>query len=70
MNNAKTEMRWRNRPAAVVAGPITEGVLNLPEDCARAVSVAGGPFKFTLTRPYMLARALLDKHYNDGGRME
>src|SRR5574342_648928 len=44
---AKTEMRFRNKPAAVVTGPISEGVLNLPEDCARAASVAGGPFKFT-----------------------
>src|SRR6059036_3659259 len=62
---AKTEMGWRNKPAAVVVGPITEGVLNLPEDCARAASVAGGPFKFTVTSPYMLARTLLDKHYRD-----
>jgi 5-methyltetrahydropteroyltriglutamate--homocysteine methyltransferase len=60
---AKTEMRFRSKPAAVVTGPITEGVLNLPEDCARAASVAGGPFKFTLTSPYMLARTLLDEHY-------
>jgi 5-methyltetrahydropteroyltriglutamate--homocysteine methyltransferase len=62
---ARTEMRFRSKPAAVVTGPITEGVLNLPEDCARAASVAGGPFKFTLTSPYMLARTLLDEHYHD-----
>src|ERR1051326_323362 len=62
---AKTEMRFRNKPAGVVTGPITEGVLNLPEDCARAAAVAGGPFKFTLTSPYMLARTLLDEHYHD-----
>lgn len=61
----KAEMRFRSKPAAVVTGPITEGVLNLPEDCARAASVAGGPFKFTLTSPYMLARTLLDEHYHD-----
>lgn len=62
---AKAEMRFRSKPAAVVTGPITEGGLNLPEDCARAASVAGGPFKFTLTSPYMLARTLLDEHYRD-----
>src|SRR3989440_474824 len=62
---AKSEMRFRSKPAAVVGGPITEGTLNLPEDCARAASVAGGPFKFTLTSPYMLARTLLDEHYRD-----
>jgi 5-methyltetrahydropteroyltriglutamate--homocysteine methyltransferase len=66
---AKTEMRWRNKLAAVVTGPITEGVLNLSEDCARAASVAGGPFKFTLTSPYMLARTLLDEHYHDFGKL-
>ena len=60
----KKEMRWRNKPAAVVTAPITEGVLNLAEDCARAATVAGGPFKFTVTSPYMLARTLLDEHYH------
>ena len=62
---AKAEMRFRSKPAGVVTGPITEGALNLPDDCARAASVAGGPFKFTLTSPYMLARTLLDEHYHD-----
>ena len=27
--------------------------------------MAGGPFKFTVTSPYMLARTLLDNHYGD-----
>jgi 5-methyltetrahydropteroyltriglutamate--homocysteine methyltransferase len=67
--HAKAEMRFRHKPAAVVTGPITEGVLNLPEDCARAASVAGGPFKFTLTSPYMLARTLLDERYRDVGKL-
>jgi 5-methyltetrahydropteroyltriglutamate--homocysteine methyltransferase len=62
-------MSFRSKPAAVVTGPITEGVLNLPEDCARAASVAGGPFKFTLTSPYMLARTLLDEHYRDFAKL-
>ncbi len=60
---AKTEMRFRSKPAGAVVGAIDEGELNLPDDCARAASVAGGPFKFTLTSPYMLARTLLDEHY-------
>jgi 5-methyltetrahydropteroyltriglutamate--homocysteine methyltransferase len=62
---ARSEMRFRSRPAAVVTGPIDEGTLNLPADCARAAGVAGGRFKFTLTSPYMLARTLLDQHYRD-----
>ncbi len=62
---AKKEMGFRSKPAAVVRGPITEGHLDLSEDCARAARVAGGDFKFTLTSPYMLARTLLDTHYHD-----
>jgi len=62
---AKQEMSFRRKPAGVVNGPITEGVLDLFEDCSRSASVAGGDFKFTLTSPYMLARTLLDNHYGD-----
>lgn len=62
---SKAEMRFRSKPAGVVVGPVTEGSLNLPDDCVRAACVAGGPFKFTLTSPYMLARTLLDEHYRD-----
>ena len=62
---ARTEMRFRSKPAGVVTAAVTEGSLNLPEYCARAAAVAGGPFKFTLTSPYMLARTLLDAHYQD-----
>src|ERR1051325_6783509 len=40
---AKSEMSFRRKPAAVVTGAIREGSLNLPEDCARAAVVAGGP---------------------------
>lgn len=61
----KQEMSFRTKPAAVVDGPIGEGMLNLPEDCLRASRVAGGAFKFTLTSPYMLSRTLLDNHYHD-----
>jgi 5-methyltetrahydropteroyltriglutamate--homocysteine methyltransferase len=66
---ARPEMRFRSKPAGVAVGPISEGSLNLPEDCARAAAVAGGPFKFTLTSPYMLARTLLDTHYRDFPRL-
>ncbi|HLU48714.1 MAG TPA: cobalamin-independent methionine synthase II family protein [Planctomycetota bacterium] len=62
---AEESMRFRAKPAGVVVGPIEEGSLNLLADCERARTVAGGPFKFTLTSPYMLARTLLDRHYGD-----
>jgi 5-methyltetrahydropteroyltriglutamate--homocysteine methyltransferase len=58
-------MGFRRKPAGVVVGEIGDGGLNLYEDCARAASVAGGPFKFTVTSPYMLSRTLLDRHYHD-----
>ncbi|MBC7925291.1 MAG: methionine synthase, partial [Bryobacteraceae bacterium] len=58
-------MQFRSRAAAVVEGPLGEGGLNLISDCERAATVAGGPFKFTVTSPYMLARTLLDLHYLD-----
>jgi 5-methyltetrahydropteroyltriglutamate--homocysteine methyltransferase len=41
--------------------------MNLLADCERAAGEAGGPFKFTVTSPYMLARTLVDAHY---GRLE
>ncbi|MCB1095567.1 MAG: cobalamin-independent methionine synthase II family protein [Verrucomicrobiae bacterium] len=61
----KEEPGVRRKPAGVVIGPVTGGSLNLLEDCERAAQIAGGPFKFTLTSPYMLARTLLDTHHRD-----
>ena len=62
---AMSQMKFRSKAAAAVEGPIGEGGLDLLNDCQRAAAVAGGPFKFTVTSPYMLARTLLDKHYRD-----
>jgi len=56
---------FRNQPAAKVTGELGGGALNLMADCASAAEVAGGPFKFTVTSPYMLARLVLDEHYRD-----
>jgi 5-methyltetrahydropteroyltriglutamate--homocysteine methyltransferase len=58
------QMAFRRKPAGVVTGALGEGSLNLLADCELAASVAGGPFKFTVTSPYMLARTLLDQHYH------
>jgi 5-methyltetrahydropteroyltriglutamate--homocysteine methyltransferase len=62
---ALPHMGFRRKPAGVVEGPVDEGSLNLPADCALAASVSDGPFKFTITSPYMLSRTLLDRHYRD-----
>jgi len=66
---AKRSMGFRAKPAAVVEDELGEGALNLLSDCERAARVAGGPFKFTVTSPYMLARTLLDRHYGDFERL-
>ena len=62
---ANHSMGFRAKPAAVVRDALHGGGLNLIEDCRRAAQIAGGPFKFTVTSPYMLARTLLDSHYHD-----
>src|SRR6476660_3518344 len=59
----KGTMKFRRKAAGVVESALGEGSLNLLADCELAASVAGGPFKFTVTSPYMLARTLLDRHY-------
>ena len=61
----KSEMKFRAKPAGIVISAIGEGSLNLLSDCERAATVAGGPFKFTITSPYMLARTLLNLHYKN-----
>jgi 5-methyltetrahydropteroyltriglutamate--homocysteine methyltransferase len=64
-SRAVEHLKFRTKPAGVIEGPLGEGSMNLPGDCEAAASVAGGPFKFTVTSPYMLARTLLDHHYRD-----
>src|SRR5882724_12652006 len=58
-------MGFRTKPAGVVVDQLGEGGLNLLADCAAAAAVARGPFKFTVTSPYMLARTLVDNYYRD-----
>jgi 5-methyltetrahydropteroyltriglutamate--homocysteine methyltransferase len=60
---AKSAMKFRRKAAGVVEDALGEGSLNLLADCELAAGVAPGPFKFTVTSPYMLARTLLDRHY-------
>jgi 5-methyltetrahydropteroyltriglutamate--homocysteine methyltransferase len=58
-----SSMQFRRKAAGVVETLLGEGSLNLLSDCSLAAGVAGGPFKFTVTSPYMLARTLLDRQY-------
>ncbi len=72
VNRSRTEtweaceaMRFRAKPAGVVLESLTEGSLNLLRDCRRSAELANGPFKFTITSPFMLARSLMDEHYHN-----
>src|ERR1041385_8787744 len=62
-------MEFRRKAAGVVEAPLGEGSLNLLADCELAASVAGGPFKCTVTSLYMLARPLLARHYGRFDRL-
>jgi 5-methyltetrahydropteroyltriglutamate--homocysteine methyltransferase len=58
-------MDFRTRPAAVVEGPLGEGMLNLVGDYRRVRRLTTAPLKFTVTGPHMLSKTLLDRHYAD-----
>jgi len=58
-------MGFRTRPAALVHAPLTPGTLDLPTAWESVKSLSAVPQKFTLTSPYMLAKTLLDEHYED-----
>jgi 5-methyltetrahydropteroyltriglutamate--homocysteine methyltransferase len=62
---SQTHLGFRRRPAGVVEGPVGEGTLDLVEAYQRVAALSIRPIKFTLTSPYMLARMLLDTHYDD-----
>jgi 5-methyltetrahydropteroyltriglutamate--homocysteine methyltransferase len=59
----KEEMAFREKPAAVVEGPIGPGTLDLVADYERVRTLTGAPLKFTITGPHMLSKTLLDEHY-------
>jgi len=48
-----------------VRDTIGEGLLNLPADWDSVKNLGAAPMKFTVTSPYMLAKTLLDRKYND-----
>lgn len=62
---AKAGMAFRTQPAGIVTGEIGEGMLNLPAAWQFVKPLTNHPLKFTITAPYMLAKTLVDQHYND-----
>ena len=62
---AQERTTFRTQPAGVVRDTIGEGLLNLPADWDSVKNLGAVPMKFTVTSPYMLAKTLLDRKYND-----
>jgi 5-methyltetrahydropteroyltriglutamate--homocysteine methyltransferase len=58
-------MGFRTRPAAVVEGPLKEGMLDLVNAYRQIRPLTKAPMKFTVTGPHMLSKTLLDHHYRD-----
>lgn len=61
----REEMAFREKPAAVVEGPVGPGTLNLVDDYEGVQALTDRPVKFTITGPHMLSKTLLDEHYGD-----
>lgn len=59
----KAGFEFRTRPAGIVRSAIGEGQLNLRAAYDLVRPLAGSPFKYTVTSPYMLAKTLVDRHY-------
>ena len=62
---ANAGMSFRTQPAGIVQSKIGEGTLNLPGAWQFVKPLTDRPLKFTVTAPYMLAKTLVDEHYND-----
>src|SRR5262249_33149733 len=60
-------MQFRARPAGVGERPVTPVTLDLVSPCKRARNLTRATLKFTLTGRHMIARTLLDRHYENIG---
>ncbi len=58
-------MGFRASPPGIVRGRIGEGTLDFPAAYTFVRHLTDRPLKFTATSPYMLAKTLIDTHYND-----
>ena len=58
-------MDFRKQPPGIVEDKISQGSLDLPYACRRAMKLTSKPLKFTVTGPHMLAKTLVDNHYPD-----
>lgn len=60
---AQRGMGFRTQPAGVVRQGVGEGSMNLQTAYDFVRGLTASPLKFTVTSPYMLAKTLLDTHY-------
>jgi 5-methyltetrahydropteroyltriglutamate--homocysteine methyltransferase len=58
-------LSFRARPAGIVRGKLSEGTLDLASAFETVRPLASKPLKFTVTSPYMLAKTVLNSHYDD-----
>jgi len=65
----RQDMGFRKKPAGVVREQVTEGSLDLGADWETVRELATGAIKFTVTSPFMLAKTLHDRFYNDFSRL-
>jgi 5-methyltetrahydropteroyltriglutamate--homocysteine methyltransferase len=62
---AEAALAYRSEPAGIVTDPVEEGTLNLQRDFELTRSLTCKPLKFTCTGPHMLAKVLIDRHYQN-----
>ncbi len=62
---ARPGMAFRSAPGGIVKDWIEEGTLNLPAAWQMVRPLTDRALKFTVTSPYMLAKTLLNQHYDD-----
>lgn len=60
---ARSDLKYRSEPAAVVIAEIQDGTLNLARDCEFIRPLTKHPLKFTCTGPHMLSKVMMDRHY-------
>ncbi|MAE61101.1 MAG: methionine synthase [Planctomycetaceae bacterium] len=62
---ARDGMAFRAKAAGVVREAVGHGSLDLQADWQTVRDLSDRPMKFTVTSPYMLAKTLVDHHYQD-----
>ena len=62
---SQSGQEFRAKPPGIVTGALHSGTLDLKSDYKLYQNLTNRPKKFTVTSPYMLAKTLLNEHYDD-----